>query len=199
MEGEELYQTLSLDAKKIPFNLDEHQIKGKIEASCNTLIWENASPLQTFSQAQSFDVNNVKINKLMTFEIPKGEKEIFIRGCAILNKKEVCFADRGNNRLVFMTKSGYHKLFTLPCQPADITVIQGNKLAVSLMELNAVYIINTENMACEQLSFKDKGGVSGITCYQDTIVLRTEEGYSFLTCKGKIKKKIKIVGTKCHM
>lgn len=195
-EEEEHYQNLSRDAQTIPFDLDEQQIKGSLEAILKNLIKKNAPPMKNVSQEQSIDVNKVQIQKLTTFEIPKGEKEIFIRGCTILNKKEVCFADRGNHRLIFMTNKGYHKLFPLPCQPADITVIPGNKLVVSLMELNKIYIINTENMTWETISFYDKSGVSGLTCYDDGIVLRTGEGYSFLTCNGKVVKKIKIVGTK---
>ncbi|XP_071181345.1 uncharacterized protein [Mytilus edulis] len=132
------------------------------------------------------DIMNFHLEKLSTFTLPKDKKEIQIRGCAIMDDNTVCLADRGNNRLICMTIKGYIKDIQLPSAPVDISCIKGTKIAVTLYDSKSIKMFDTEKWEWEEFLYYDRRGLTGITFWDDLIIVRTGgTGYCILNLKGK--------------
>ncbi|CAC5400131.1 unnamed protein product [Mytilus coruscus] len=189
-EHENMYLELAKEIKTMSNGIDIDKWKNSVTSF---RIGSTASHCDIQS---SLNIKHLQLKEVANFEILKGSNENQIFGCAILSRKEVCFADRGNNRLILMNSKGYQKIVKLPCSPADVTVLSATKIAVSLMEMRTIVILNTEKWTLESPIFKEEKGIAGLSFYQDQFVVRTESGYVFLTQKGKVISKIENIGPK---
>lgn len=154
-----------------------------------------SSALNTLEESGAQQRKETGIIKIGDFNVENKTNDNDIRGCAIINDNVVCFADRGNNRLIFMTLQGYQKEIKLTCEPVDIATVDHAKVAVSMYD-NTIKIINIESWKWDDFSFSDENTIGGLAFYENQIFSRVGGiGYLIIDLSGKVQQTVTIEGS----
>ncbi|VDI09059.1 tripartite motif-containing protein 2/3 [Mytilus galloprovincialis] len=154
-----------------------------------------SSALNKLDETGAQQKKKTGIVKIADFKVEKRTNDNDIRGCSIINDNVVCFADRGNNRLIFMTLQGYQKEIKLTCEPVDIATVDHAKVAVSMYD-NTIKIINIESWKWEDFSFSDENTIGGLAFYENQIFSRVGGiGYLIIDLSGKVQQTVTIEGS----
>lgn len=162
---------------------------------CSTREISLSSALHTLDETGAQQKKETGIIKIADFKVENKTNDSDIRGCAIINENIVCFADRGNNRLIFMTLQGYQKEIKLTCEPVDVTTVDSSKVAVSMYD-NTIKIMNIETWKWDDFSFSDENTIGGLAFYENQIFSRVGGiGYLIIDLSGKVQQTVTIEGS----
>ncbi|CAC5358240.1 MYH [Mytilus coruscus] len=93
-------------------------------------------------------VHEIKLSNIHSFDIPKGKSKCLITGCAMLEDGRVIFVDscEVNKRLVVMNSEGsFIKEKQFEDLVMDVTKVDSNTVAVTLVEKNSISIVDVNS------------------------------------------------------
>ncbi|CAG2190610.1 unnamed protein product [Mytilus edulis] len=130
---------------------------GKIEVNYSPrtkLVLRKDKQGQGLLVPSSQTVSKIKLSKLLSFEIPQGDLGCLITGCDEFEDGRIVFVDciETNKRLIIMSCFGsFLKEMKFKDRPLDVTIINSNLVAVTLVDKKTISIIdvNTFNILKE--------------------------------------------------
>ncbi|XP_053405178.1 uncharacterized protein LOC123565997 [Mercenaria mercenaria] len=119
------------------------------------------------------------------------KEECWISGMALLTPSRLVLTDEKNNciKMVDLSNGSITDYLQLDTPPLDITTVTSNQLAVTLSDKEIVQFISaSSNKLSLKQKFKVDGDCSGISCYQDKLVVTFDDPIKIqiFDLKGKV-------------
>ncbi|CAG2208426.1 unnamed protein product [Mytilus edulis] len=135
------------------------------------------------------------IIRIADFNVENKNNDNDIRGCAIIDDNVVCFADRGNNCLIFMNLQGYQKAIKLICELVDIATVDQANITVAMYD-NTIKIMNIESWKWDNFSFSDENTIGGLAFIKNLIFRRVRDvGNFIIDLSGKVQQTVTTEGS----
>ncbi|XP_063408783.1 uncharacterized protein LOC134692262 [Mytilus trossulus] len=116
------------------------------------------------------DIHSITLKKNTSFKVQS--EHCKLTGCEILPGGDVLLVNQSNKTILMYNKSGKRiKKFKLPWTPFDITYMDNDMIAISLVEEKLVCTFNTENEQLDTI-YESQEKVYGIAYKDDKLFIR---------------------------